>query len=156
MERSRQCLFSPLRAYRVPQWRNLHGPIGWLNQNGGDQFGFRRGGRLASSSARRDGGATVSPAVKPSAAYQAGSIALTGKNEATEVTYGIPAFRRIMSALVPTTLEVAKSILAKVKASNGGQRAVNRNAISRLALPLVVSNLNVEAHSGSGHELCDA
>ena len=55
--------------------------------------------------------------VKRGAAYQAGSIAWIDKNAATEVAYGIPAFGRVMSALFPTTLEVAKRIIAKVKAA---------------------------------------
>ena len=54
---------------------------------------------------------------KIGASYQTGSSGLTGKNGAAEVAFEPPNFGRMLSLVVPSTLDAAKRIIANAKAS---------------------------------------
>jgi hypothetical protein len=54
---------------------------------------------------------------KIGASYQTGSSGLTGKNGSAEVAFEPPNFGRMLSLVVPSTLDAAKRIIANAKAN---------------------------------------
>jgi hypothetical protein len=77
-----------------------------------------RAGEASIEKARKSGTRAVAQRrPKIGASYQTGSSGLTGKNGAAEVAFEPPNFGRMLSLVVPSTLDAAKRIIANAKAN---------------------------------------